>query len=78
MPRFYIDINDGDRHVTDAEGGHFVSEQEAIAVATTAFRLCVGSEANVSGTRHYRLTIRSENGDTVFETSLTATARSRH
>ena len=72
MPRFFFDFGDGDHRVTDDAGRHFGSEDDAVAVAVASFRRSIELGARLVTSRRYRMTVRNEMGETVFETEVTA------
>ena len=78
IPRFFIDFDDGDHTVRDEEGRCFLSEEEAIATAVMGFTKSIQSGPRLVEARYYRMTIRNEGGEVVFETGVTARAQPSH
>lgn len=78
MPRFFIDVDDGENFLTDAVGLRCDSEDQAISTAIIALRRSIESGVNLEERRIYRMSIRDRAGEVIFETCLTVKAVPLH
>jgi hypothetical protein len=70
MPRYYFDIDDGDRVIPDAEGTEMATVQEARAKALHMLGDIAKTEMQDDNRSQQRIRIRDESGHAVLTVSL--------